>query len=76
MISCPYQATKRKGSKVPRSTPDILYKSIVRPLMSGCTVGESELLESLHYDAAKLATGAMKGTSHYVRLLDKLVWEK
>lgn len=68
--------------KVDRPTLDVLYKSIVRPLMeyadavwSGCTTGESELLESLQYEAAKLVTGAMKGTSQ-VRLLDELAWEK
>ena len=47
-----------------------LYKSLIRPLMEygdvlwdGCTEGEGDLLEFVQYEAAKIVTGAMKGTS-------------
>ena len=54
--------------KLPRLTLEILYKSLVRSKMKyanvvwdGCTLGESDLLESVQYDAAKLISGAMMG---------------
>jgi hypothetical protein len=36
----------------------------------GCTTGESDLLESVQYDAAKLISGAMKGTHRESVLID------
>ena len=55
--------------KVDRSTRIILYKKIVRPIMEyanviwdDCTVNEAELLENVQYEAARVASGAMRGT--------------
>ena len=66
--------------KLPRLTLEILYKSLVRSKMEyanivwdGCTTGESDdsdLLESVQYDAAKLISGAMKGTHRESVLID------
>ena len=63
--------------KLPRLTLEILYKSLVRSKMEyanvvwdGCTIGESDLLESVQYDAAKLISGAMKGTHRESVLID------
>ena len=36
----------------------------------GCTLGESDLLESVQHDAAKLISGAMKGTHRESVLID------
>jgi hypothetical protein len=59
--------------KLPRLTLEILYKSLVRSKMEyanvvwdGCIIGESDLLESVQYDAAKLISGAMKGKGAWV----------
>ena len=41
----------------------------------GCSDGLNDLLESVQYEAAKLVTGAMKGTSQR-KLLDELAWEE
>ena len=67
--------------KVDRSTLRKLYKSLVRPLMEyadvlwdGCTDSESDLLEHVQYEAAKIVTGAMKGTSKQ-RLMQEIGWE-
>ena len=67
--------------KVDRSTLRKLYKSLVRPLMEyadvlwdGCTDSESDLLEHVQYKAAKIVTGAMKGTSKQ-RLMQEIGWE-
>ena len=53
-----------------RSTLRCLYTSLIRPLMEyadivwdNCTSGSSDLLESVQYNAAKIITGAVKGTS-------------
>ena len=43
-------------------------------LWDGCSVSESDLLEHVQYEAAKVVTGAMKGTSKS-RVLEKLAWE-
>ena len=32
-------------------------------LWDGCSVGESDLLEHVQYESAKVVTGAMQGTS-------------
>ena len=47
-----------------------LYKSLIRLLMEygdviwdNCTEFESQLLESVQYDSAKVVTGAIMGTS-------------
>ena len=54
---------------------------MVRPLIEyadvlwdGCTESESDLLEHAQYEAAKIATGAMKGTSKH-RLMQEIGWE-
>ena len=82
------KASKRlnvlKGIKyqVGRDTLKALYKSLVRPLMeyadvvwNGCSDTESDLLDSVQYEAGKIVTGAMKGTSGQ-RLMCKLGWEE
>ena len=72
-----------KGLKyiVHRETLNRLYKSLIRPLMGygdvlwdGCTDGEGDLLEFVQYEAAKIVTGAMKGTSRR-SLLRETGWE-
>ena len=67
--------------KVDRTTLTKLFKSLVRPVMEyadvlwdGCTESESDLLEHVQYEAAKIVTGAMKGTSKQ-RLMQETGWE-
>ena len=55
--------------KVGRDTLRKLYESVIRPVMeyadvlwNGCTDEESELLESVQYEAGKVVAGAMRGT--------------
>ena len=67
--------------KVDRTILRKLYKSFVRPLIEyadvlwdGCTESESDLLEHVQYEAAKIVTGAMKGTSKH-RLMQEIGWE-
>ena len=43
-------------------------------LWDGCSVSESDLLEHVQYEVAKVVTGAMKGTSTS-RLLEELACE-
>ena len=82
------KASKRlnvlKGIKyqVGRDTLRALYKSLVRSLMeytdvvwNGCSDTESDLLDSVQYEAGKIVTGAMKGTSRQ-RLMCELGWEE
>ena len=45
-----------------------LYKSLIRPMMEyadviwdGCNEDDSELIESVQYEAARVVTGAMRG---------------
>ena len=65
-----------------RSTLRCLYTSLIRPQMEyadivwdNCTSGNSNLLESVQYDAAKIITGAIKGTSAR-KLREELAWVK
>ncbi len=65
-----------------RNTLDTLYKSLVRSCLEyadivwdGCNETDNDLLEQLQYEAARLVTGAMKGTSRE-RLLDEVAWVK
>ena len=82
------KASKRlnvlKGIKyqVSRDTLRALYKSLVRPLMeyadvvwNGCSDTESDLLDSVQYEAGKIVTGAIKGISRQ-RLMCELGWEE
>ena len=56
--------------KVDRSTLISLYKSIARPIVEyanviwdDCTINESDqLLENVQYEAARVVSGAMRGT--------------
>jgi hypothetical protein len=68
--------------RIERSTLACLYKSLIRPTMEyanvfwhNCTLGNSHLLESVQYEAAKVVTGAIKGTSAS-RLREELTWEE
>ena len=68
--------------KVGRDTLRVLYKSLVRHLMeyanvmwNGCSDTESDLLDSVQYEAGKIVTGAVKGTSRQ-RLMNELGWEE
>jgi hypothetical protein len=67
--------------KISRDTLCKLYKSLIRPVMEyadvlwdSCTESESDILEHVQYEAAKLVTGAMKGTSKH-RLMREVGWE-
>ena len=57
--------------KVDRSILTFLYKSLIRPLVengdvtwSSCYDCDSALLDSVQYEAARLVTGAIKGTNY------------
>ena len=72
---------KRVKYKLDRTTLITIYKSHVRPLMEyadviwdGCSIADSNLLESIQYEAARIVTGAIKGTNKK-RLLDELCWD-
>ena len=43
-------------------------------LWDGCTESESDLLRHVQYEAAKIVTGAMKGTSK-LRIMQEIEWE-
>lgn len=67
--------------KLSRETLSKLYKSLIRPAMEyadvlwdGCSESESDLIEFVQYQSAKVVTGAMKGTSK-TRLSEELAWE-
>ena len=67
--------------KLGRETLIQLYKCLIRPQMEyadvfweGCSVSESDLLENIQYQSAKMVKGAMQGTSKS-RLLEELAWE-
>ena len=64
--------------KVSKDTLMKLYKSLIRPMMEyadviwdGCNEDDSELIESVQYEAARMVMGAMRGTSRS-RLLHKV----
>ena len=68
--------------KLSRNILERLYKSLVCPVMEyadvvsdGCTESECDLLEHVQYEAAKIVTWAIKGTSEH-RLMLKLGWEE
>ena len=68
--------------RLTRKTLNILYKSLVRSCLEytdvvwdGCSETDSDLLEQLQYEAARLVTGAIKGTSHE-SLLNEVPWVK
>ena len=63
-------------------TLNSMYISLIRPLMEygdfiwdGCRVECSNALEIIQFDAARLVTGAIKGTNR-VALLEELSWDK
>lgn len=66
--------------KLGRSTLETLYKSLIRSTLEyadvvwdGCSKSDSDLLESLQFEAARIVTGAMKGT-HRENLLCETAW--
>ena len=66
--------------KLRRSTLESLYKSFVRSTLEyadvvwdGCSDSDSDLLESLQFEAARIITSAMKGT-HRENLLCETAW--
>ncbi len=73
---------KQLKFKIDRSTLVCLYKSFIRPtieygdiIWDNCTAGDSELLESVQYQSAKVVTGAIRGTSSN-SLRAELAWEE
>ena len=68
--------------RLTRKTLNILYKSLVRSCLEyadvvwdGCNETDSDLLKQLQYEAARLVTGAIKGTSRE-SLLNEVAWVK
>jgi len=68
--------------KLNRATLICLYKSMVRPLLEygdvvwdNCTIVEQQMLEHIQYEAARVVTGALKGSSSN-RLRNELAWEE
>ena len=64
-------AMRKLKYTVDRQTLDNIYQTFVRPKLeyanvvwNNCTKQDSNLLESLQLDAARIVTGARKGTSH------------
>ena len=72
---------KQMKFKLQRKTLEVLYKSVVRSCLEyadivwdGCCDGDRDLLESLQHEAAaRLVTGALKGT-HRDSLLKETAW--
>ncbi len=72
---------KRISHQVDRRTLDILYKSMVRPLLEygdvifvNCTQEDASRLERAQVEAGSVISGAMNGTSHEKILLE-LSWD-
>ena len=68
--------------KVDRTTSRKLYKSLVCLVMEyadvlwdGCAESESDFLEHVQYEVAKIVTRAIKGNSKH-RLRQENVWEE
>jgi len=68
--------------KLNRSTLACLYKCLVRPLLEyadaiwdNCTKAECQILEHVQYEAARVVTGAIKGTSSLL-LREELAWDE
>lgn len=64
-----------------RQTLEIMYKSYVRPTMEygsliwhNCTASDSDRLENLQLQAARIVTGAPRGTSH-ANLYNEVGWQ-
>ena len=73
---------KYQSNKVSRDTSMKLYKSLIRLMMEytdviwdGCNEDDSDLMESVQYEAARVVTGAMRSTSRS-SLLHKVAWEE
>jgi hypothetical protein len=67
--------------KISREVLVKLYKALIRPtleyadvLWDNCSQSESDLIESIQYESARVVMGAMRGTSRS-KLLDELAWE-
>ena len=76
---------KLKGLKfkLNRNALERLYKSLVRPVMEhadvvwdGCTENECDILEHVQREPAKIAPGAIKGTSKHRLALGRNEVEK
>ena len=59
--------------RLSRKSLEILYLSFVRPILEygsvvwdGCTSSESEQLENVQLAAARVITGAIRGTKHHL----------
>ena len=68
--------------KLNRSTLICLYKSLIRPLLEyadaiwdNCSKADQQLLEHIQYEAARVVTGAIKGTSSNL-LREELAWDE
>lgn len=66
--------------KLARKTLEVLYKSVVRSCLeyadvvwNGSCNADRDLLENLQFEAARLVTGALKGT-YRVNLLKETAW--
>ena len=67
--------------RLQRSTLETVYMSFIRPILeygdvvwANCSHTEESLIESVQLDAARVVTGAMKGTSSS-KLYDEADWE-
>ena len=72
---------KKLKYSLDRKTLETIYMSFVRPKLEyasiiwhDCTQTESELLESIQLDAARVVTGAKRGTSH-AKIYQECGWQ-
>ena len=72
---------KRLKYTLNRSTLERLYVTLIRPILEygcvifdACSQSDSQLLESVQYDAARICTGAFWNTNR-ASLLNELGWE-